>query len=700
MADQTRDVDVTLRLKKEGDAGAFKETAADIAGLAEPTMRSTELVSQFFDLLGKATGGGEDLERIREAMNGVAEAADRFADAKGIDEQLDALNGLEAAWKQAGTAFKSEISSNAEAAKEFEDALSAVTAKQQELTAQLQSSASAAESNATALRASGDNSKWVAEQTAAIMGVTEKATASGLKYGESFAAAAKSTDALGAASNAATGLLTAMLLKLDPVKINIEQLAVAQQTSIGITEKLAEATGIELPESYGKAAAAAGRFVEAIATGRFTKAYEELKSYIGAMREYASDTLVWMDQIAGGGAKVNEQLVDSMKGAREQLQTTMKAQREMTDAREKDLAAMAQQAAVLERQIKAEQASGEVTKQTADAAQDLIDKYQDLGKTAPAGFESAARAAGVLAEATERATSAVEDLGAAAGGEGAAGGIGALSAAVTQVVDPLTDFATKAQTAAEALGKNEFAEPGKGLDQLASSADDAGQSVDQVAQSVDELGSTVDELPEKFEEFRDAATGAFDGVAESAGLVVEQLQAKIPAAMQQFVDNAKRSKDALFGQRPGESRPPADEGPTPGGDRQEAAPRAETRAAQDAAADVAKAMESTTKAIEAATAAGKQFAEETAPAVVQGLNDIVGAAAFGDESGLGSLRAQLEALSTMQFASPILEQLSQIVAGAQEAAAALAAIGDAAGEDAPAATAPSSGPSSFQTGAG
>lgn len=561
------------------------------------------------------------------------------------------------------------------------------------------SSKPAIDGTADSLGKAGQQAEWVARTTESIIGPSQAASTAQRELGGTMQDVATSTEKAGGSVASLTGLMTALLLKIDPTKANLEQLSAAYKASVGITETLAHATGVELPDSYAKATAAASRFVEALATGKLSKAFDELKSYMQALSEYAADSIMWVEKMAGAGAKANDQLLDSMKGAREELQATLKAQRDLTDAREKEAAAMTQQAAVLERQIKAEQQSGEVTKQTAEAAQDLLDRYEDVGRRAPEAFERAAKAAGVMSSATERAAKAADELDAAAGDEGAASGIGALSAAVTQVVDPLTDFATKAQTAAEALGKDEFAEPGKGMDQLAEAADAAGASVDDAASSVTDLGDTVDDLGPRFDDLRDTATEAFGGISSAAALTVRELNATMPKAFDAMIENAKRSNDALFGLTPGPAKTPTDTQPTaPGGDdrRQEA----DTRAAENAAADVEKAMGAATKAIEATNAAGERFVSEVAPAIVTGLGDIASASVFGEDGGLGSLQTQLESLAAIEFAAPILEQLNQIVSGAQAAAQAIAAIGDAAGDEAAPAAAPSSGPSSFQTGAG
>ena len=691
--DVTRTVVAKLRVEREGDAEAFKQTATDIGALPKAADEATSALEAFGEMLGQAARSGEDLSALKDEINAVVAAAAEFNLADSLEGQQAALDKLKTAWDAFGEKAKTAFSSADQAGAAYAAGLQTITARQQELTAAMQQTAQANQTSASSFKASGDSAAWVAEQTAKIMGSAQQATPAILKYGESYAAAAKSTELFNVAGSASSGLLAAILLKLEPTERAIFNLRLTSDVMTSSTKAMADAVGIQLPEAYGRATSAATNLAVAVFKGNWDQARADLAEYVLALKDYVAETA----NIGQREAKLNDEVVNRNKTAREELQATLKAQRDMVAEREKDAAAMERQAAVLERQIKAEQAAGEVTKQTADAAADLLDKYESIGKTAPAGFEAAARSAGVLADATERAASAAEDLDAAAGSEGAASGIGALSAAVTQVVDPLTDLATKAQTAAEALGKDEFAEPGKGLDKLGTAADAAGASVDSAAESVRDLGDGVDEIEPKFDELRDTATEAFDGISKSAGLMVDKLEAKVPAAFQRMIDNAKRSNDALFGLKPGESRGPEATGPTT--PRQDE-PQAETRAARDAAADVTEAMAAATAAIDKTNAAGKQFATDVAPAIVRGLSDIAAASVFGEDGGLGSLQTQLEALAAIQFAGPILEQLYQVVAGAERAAAALASIGDAAGDDAPAAPAPSSGPSSFQTGAG
>lgn len=145
MAEETRDVDVALRLTKEGDTGVFQETAADIEGLAQPVSSATELFDRFFALLKSGGGAGEDLERIQAAMQRVAEAADRFGAAKGIEEQREAIGELEAAWVAFGKEFESQIGSNVDTAQMFADALAEIRHQGEELGDPIKASLSAAE---------------------------------------------------------------------------------------------------------------------------------------------------------------------------------------------------------------------------------------------------------------------------------------------------------------------------------------------------------------------------------------------------------------------------------------------------------------------------------------------------------------------------------------------------------------------------
>lgn len=104
MADETRKVTAELEVTRTGDAGVFKETADDLRGMAEPASQAEESVGKFFATLEGAGAKAEDLAQMRGIMHDVASAVDELGRAKGVEQQIAALEKAQAAWRALGAA--------------------------------------------------------------------------------------------------------------------------------------------------------------------------------------------------------------------------------------------------------------------------------------------------------------------------------------------------------------------------------------------------------------------------------------------------------------------------------------------------------------------------------------------------------------------------------------------------------------------
>lgn len=701
MADVTRDVVARLKVETDGDTQAVKQVADDIGALPQSAADATAALEAFGAMLADAAKSGEDLGQLKEEINAVVAAAAEFNMADGAEQQEAALAKLRAAWDVFGTKAKETFKSVEQAQQAYTAGLDVITTKQQQLTASLEQTAQASSRNASALRDTGSNAAWVAEQTALIMGSAEKASAAGLKYGESFAAAAKSTDSFGASAGAATGFLQALLLKVDPVGAAIGQLRVVSELAIKTTETLADVTGIQLPASFSKAASAGTELAISIAKLDFEKASHWLREYINWHKEYVAETLASISATS----KLNEQVVEGNAKARGSLQEVLKAQREMVDARKEEGKALELQSAVLERQIKAEQEAGRVTKQTADATQELLDKYEEIGEKAPAGFEAAAKAAGVLSTAEERAAEKADRLAAAAGEDGAAGALDDLGESATAAADPLASFAQNADMARDALSKAFEEKNAKSLDELGESATEAGSAVGGAAAAVGEFRDTVSESGTVVDKFVDSAGERLTQFADDVGERFDSLAESVGNAFDQITENAQRSNDALFdpynkkGDPARDSPGAAVEGPTGGRDsaRDDAKGQREAlEAAREAADQIKEAVAEAKAGIEQLVQAAQSATAEL-PALAEALGNV--AIAIGQVAGNGDggggiarIKEDLSGLAEIEFASGIVSQLESVTAAADAAAAAIASIPAAAGDD-EAPSAPVSGPS-------
>lgn len=516
----------------------------------------------------------------------------------------------------------------------------------------------ALEGNAEALKKSGDAADWVKQQTERILGPAREAATANRDLGESLDESGKAGERAGASFASLQGLMTALLLKIDPTKANLQQLNAAFEASIGITEKLAEVTGRELPDSYSQATAAASRFVEALATGKLSKAADELKAYMEGLREYAADTLNWIDELAGGGAKANDQLIESMTGAREQLQATIKAQREMVEVREKEIAALTQQSAVFERQIKAEQAAGEVTKQTRDAAQGLLDKWEQLGKEGPKAFEETAKQAGIFSSAIEKAAEKAAKLKEAAGEEGAAASVSELGKSLWDAGGPLADFAEEADRVTAQLAELKKTNPNATLDDVAKASTGAAESLGEATDSAEEFSTKLEESREVVDDF-----------AESASRSLQDFAVEAKSAFDRITEAGSAANDRLFnpGLSPSSDVDFPDESPI-------------DRAVGDLGGDGGQSAVGAAQQLDEALL---NLATNTLPQVSVGLDGML---AKLDQlpSAVEFISAAVQSLAEVDFGSGLLERLGQVEAklgevkaAAEAAAAALAAVPEA-----------------------
>ena len=701
MADVTRDVVARLKVETDGDTQAVKQVADDIGALPQSAADATAALEAFGAMLADAAKSGEDLGQLKEEINAVVAAAAEFNMADGAEQQEAALAKLRAAWDAFGTKAKETFKSVEQAQQAYTAGLDVITTKQQQLTASLEQTAQASSRNASALRDTGSNAAWVAEQTALIMGSAEKASAAGLKYGESFAYAAKSTETFGGTASVVSVGLTALLTKIDLNKIALEQFVGQSDAIVGAYKAIAEAAGIQLPKAFDDAATHAKSMVAALFSSDLGKAKEEFRSFFASLIEYSES----LDKVASRVGRLNEEVVSRNAKERESLQQVLKAQREMVDARKDEAEALELQSSVLERQIKAEQEAGKVTKQTADAARNLLDEYEDLGEKAPAAFEAAAKAAGVLSTAEERAAEKADRLAAAAGEDGAAGALDDLGESATAAADPLASFAQNADMARDALSKAFEEKNAKSLDELGESATEAGSAVGGAAAAVGEFRDTVSESGTVVDKFVDSAGERLTQFADDVGERFDGLAESVGNAFDQITENAQRSNDALFdpynkkGDPARDSPGAAVEGPTGGRDsaRDDAKGQREAlEAAREAADQIKEAVAEAKAGIEQLVQAAQSATAEL-PALAEALGNV--AIAIGQVAGNGDggggiarIKEDLSGLAEIEFASGIVSQLESVTAAADAAAAAIASIPAAAGDD-EAPSAPVSGPS-------
>jgi hypothetical protein len=119
MADETRSVDVALRVTKEGDTGAFKEVAEDLAGLESPAQDAAGFIARLFEEIRKGAGSTAELEQIHAAMDAIAQADAEFANAEGLKQQREAISDLQGAWSSLGDAIQGQLESNKPRQDEF-----------------------------------------------------------------------------------------------------------------------------------------------------------------------------------------------------------------------------------------------------------------------------------------------------------------------------------------------------------------------------------------------------------------------------------------------------------------------------------------------------------------------------------------------------------------------------------------------------
>lgn len=100
MADETRTVEARLRVSKEGDQNAFKETASDVRELGDAAQEASAPVrgvgDSFESMAGKITKGIAVAQSVGAILSSIAEGAKRLGEAYGglSDETADVVDGL------------------------------------------------------------------------------------------------------------------------------------------------------------------------------------------------------------------------------------------------------------------------------------------------------------------------------------------------------------------------------------------------------------------------------------------------------------------------------------------------------------------------------------------------------------------------------------------------------------------------------